>query len=623
MNTTPRASLAQQPPLHTPGNRAGAFPQSSNVTPSSHASSSSFQEDDHYNHGSHDSRHDYSQGHHPPHMNLPPIREENNRYHGNRLGLGNERNSIYDRVSHSNDQRQHDRNYGHRNEIERTRDSDHQWHSYDYGNNQTHNFSRNLKQGPSTSGPGRPPHPSGISQHSRMNHYRNGGYYYDEQPHVQAPPYEQHYNSSGESYYQGEHHHPSDRDRGQRYMSSYYRSGDSNSHLHMRDQTDAHHNHHGNDQVIFRNQHPDSHGLHPHHGSRSDDIHTYVSDEHHSSRYGNEPHRLPDYEHHNMPHGPPFPGNMNAPLQHYDAPPYDRSDHGVPYDHPVPPDGVVHMVSPNRRGRMHHHRQFSSGSESLPSYDYRPNMPPPMTYGYPVSSPMRHHYHHPQSIPIALTNSHSFESSNRSGTPPPIPQAVHPTCQSIAEVNNEDVLCGRGGGTNSQIGNRRFRKLVQEYQPEYLNARRKAKPQISRTIVQIVRRRGGRFLKKDETTGYFYEVGDERAEAKTSQALREGLEVRASASSGKRKVEESDHGRGTPVVKNTENDTNRKRDRDEEKDPSAGNEAKMNKWEEFSPPRAKAKVEEDQNKEEKTSEVKEEESKKKEDFPEHWSATPV
>lgn len=621
MNTTPRASLAQPSPLNTPGNRSGAFLQSSNVTPSSHASSSSFQEDDHYNHGPHDSRHDFSQGHHLPHMSLPPIREENNRYHGN------ERNNIYDRASHTSDQRHqgHDRNYGHRSEIERTRESDRQWHAYDYGDTQPHNYPRNLKQGPSTSGPDRPPHPNGVSHHSRMNHYRGGGYYYDDHPHAQAPSYDQHYSSSGESYYQNEHHHPpSDRDRGQRYMPPYYRAGDQNSHHHMRDQNEAHHNLHGNDQVIFRNQHHDSHGHNSHPVNRSDDIHSYVSDEHHVSRYSNESHRHHDYEHHSILPGPPFSGHPNVPLQHYDAPPYDRNDHGVPYDHPIPPEGVVHMVSPNRTGRMHHHRQFSSGSESLPPYDYRPNMPPPISYGYPpATSPMRHHYPHPQSIPIALTNSHSFESSNRSGTPPPIPQAVHPTCQSIAEVNNEDVLCGRGGGTNSQIGNRRFRKLVQEHQPEYLKARRKIKPQISRTIVQIVRRRGGRFLKKDEATGYFYEVGDERAEAKTSQALREGLEVRASATGVKRKTEESDHGRGTPVVKNTEKETNRKRDRGEENDISSDNETKLNKWEEFSPPQAKAKVEEDTKEGGKTSEVKGEGPEKKEDFPEHWSATPV
>jgi hypothetical protein len=105
-----------------------------------------------------------------------------------------------------------------------------------------------------------------------------------------------------------------------------------------------------------------------------------------------------------------------------------------------------------------------------------------------------------------------------------------PVCAVTSNVNSNDVLCGRGGGTNTQIGNRRFRALVQEFQPTYLLCRRKEKPLIARTIVLIIRNRGGRFLKKDEGNGMLFEVGDVKAEAKTSQALREGLDVRASKS---------------------------------------------------------------------------------------------
>jgi len=106
-----------------------------------------------------------------------------------------------------------------------------------------------------------------------------------------------------------------------------------------------------------------------------------------------------------------------------------------------------------------------------------------------------------------------------------------PACPVPSNVNSNDVLCGRGGGTNTQIGNRRFRSLVQEFQPIYLLCRRKEKPLIARTIVLIIRHRGGRILKKDEVSGMLFEVGDEKAEAKTSQALREGLDVRASKGS--------------------------------------------------------------------------------------------
>lgn len=120
---------------------------------------------------------------------------------------------------------------------------------------------------------------------------------------------------------------------------------------------------------------------------------------------------------------------------------------------------------------------------------------------------------------------------------PQIPPSTQPICAIPSNVNSHDVLCGRGGGTNTQIGNRRFRSLVHEFQPTYLLCRRKEKPLIARTIVLIIRNRGGRFLKKDEVNGMLFEVGDDKAEAKTSQALREGLDVRSakSPSAGKRK----------------------------------------------------------------------------------------
>ena len=120
---------------------------------------------------------------------------------------------------------------------------------------------------------------------------------------------------------------------------------------------------------------------------------------------------------------------------------------------------------------------------------------------------------------------------------PQVPPSTSPICAIPSNVNSHDVLCGRGGGTNTQIGNRRFRSLVHEFQPTYLLCRRKEKPLIARTIVLIIRNRGGRFLKKDEVNGMLFEVGDDKAEAKTSQALREGLDVRSakSPSAGKRK----------------------------------------------------------------------------------------
>lgn len=137
---------------------------------------------------------------------------------------------------------------------------------------------------------------------------------------------------------------------------------------------------------------------------------------------------------------------------------------------------------------------------------------------------------------------------------PVTPKSEKPVCESLTDVNPDDVLLGRGGGTNSQVGNRRFRKLVQDFQPTYLMAKRKEKPLLARTIVLIIRKRGGRFLKKNEETGEMFEVGDTKAEAKTSQALREGLDVRATRSAvmqSDKKKKKNPKSPGTPQSSNS------------------------------------------------------------------------
>ena len=95
-----------------------------------------------------------------------------------------------------------------------------------------------------------------------------------------------------------------------------------------------------------------------------------------------------------------------------------------------------------------------------------------------------------------------------------------------ASIGPHDVLCGRGGATNNHEGNRRFRSIVVEHQSEYLTARKMEKAVIARQIVEAVHNNGGRYLKRSKTADTWVEVPLKQATAKTSQALREGLDVR-------------------------------------------------------------------------------------------------
>lgn len=282
--------------------------------------------------------------------------------------------------------------------------------------------------------------------------------------------------------------------------------------------------------------------------------------EHHSRESMSHP-TTPASSHHGMPHPPPPPPPPASHDPHYQfyggggswgsfdsaagPPPHfdDQRYYGFP-----PPDSPYgpynSAYSPNGL--------YPAESFPPPQSGYPPH-PHSYAYSYDEEDPRAHEYYAERREVTPSKKGRSTPKTSNKGnnsantllpkaaeeidfdvTDPPMSPVTQPSekslVDSLAEVNTHDVLCGRGGGTNSQIGNRRFRKLVQEFQPTYLLARRKEKPLLARTIVLIIRKRGGRFLKKDEDSGELFEVGDAKAEAKTSQALREGLDVRATKS---------------------------------------------------------------------------------------------
>lgn len=99
----------------------------------------------------------------------------------------------------------------------------------------------------------------------------------------------------------------------------------------------------------------------------------------------------------------------------------------------------------------------------------------------------------------------------------------------VHAVNEYDVLCGRGRGPAGHTGNIRFHELIAEKRMSYLTCTdRKEKANICEEIIDVVKRNGGRFLKKISGNGcktspkLWKIVNDAKAKAKTGQALREG-----------------------------------------------------------------------------------------------------
>ena len=70
----------------------------------------------------------------------------------------------------------------------------------------------------------------------------------------------------------------------------------------------------------------------------------------------------------------------------------------------------------------------------------------------------------------------------------------------VTELNDNDVLMGRGSPSSEYTGNLRFRQLVIDRREDYLKcSRRNDKHRIAMEIIQAIHDRGGRFLQRITT----------------------------------------------------------------------------------------------------------------------------
>ena len=169
-----------------------------------------------------------------------------------------------------------------------------------------------------------------------------------------------------------------------------------------------------------------------------------------------------------------------------------------------------------------------AGSSEHSQYSYGHAVPPPAYSSSSFESYGINSYPHPHFVVSGPIITYPFATSGMQPQsafyppwgPPPTP------VEFIRNIKSSDVLCGRGGATNSHSGNRSFRSLVKRHQDRYLRAKKRDKPSVAAAIVDLVRDRGGRFLRRHETSTQgeilWVDIGDERAREKTCQALREG-----------------------------------------------------------------------------------------------------
>ena len=107
--------------------------------------------------------------------------------------------------------------------------------------------------------------------------------------------------------------------------------------------------------------------------------------------------------------------------------------------------------------------------------------------------------------PAINTNNNKSAAQPRPAVKIP-PRGIGP----VAEPNQNDVLCGRGGRINSFAGNVQLRQLVGARKKQYLakDTRKLAKAHIAADIVQLIRdmEPAGRFLKED-SDGTWWDIG--------------------------------------------------------------------------------------------------------------------
>jgi len=88
---------------------------------------------------------------------------------------------------------------------------------------------------------------------------------------------------------------------------------------------------------------------------------------------------------------------------------------------------------------------------------------------------------------------------------------------------DEDIICSWARQNHSHPGNEKFRIMINEYAPTYLNVSTKyQKSEVIAKIVAEVRSKspGGGFVKKDFYSNRWFEVGDEKARDKVGHAIR-------------------------------------------------------------------------------------------------------
>jgi len=97
-------------------------------------------------------------------------------------------------------------------------------------------------------------------------------------------------------------------------------------------------------------------------------------------------------------------------------------------------------------------------------------------------------------VPSSPASAASDRAKEKASSPPTSPTASN-DMENITDLNENDVLGGRGTGASQFVGTRKFRALCDERKAEYVACEEyKQKEEIAKEILAQVHSKGGRFL---------------------------------------------------------------------------------------------------------------------------------
>lgn len=223
---------------------------------------------------------------------------------------------------------------------------------------------------------------------------------------------------------------------------------------------------------------------------------------------------------------------------HHHLPPPLQQTHDEPSETEVPcyPRGDASF----HETRIHYREEESTFTGGYLEDDFRIPPPPHFSFGYDL-----HPSYEGYPAPPRGFNGYYYEPPR---CPPPAEEPPQDSCSlhqpmqatheerdvvsqcldrkspSPGELREMDIVCGRGAPTNFHYGNQAFKDLVEEYQTSYLCAKRCDKPQMAMKIMDIVKERGARFVRREKASGgsIWVEIDPKGAYEKVCQALRQG-----------------------------------------------------------------------------------------------------